>query len=77
MKQKTLLIALIVSLLSVCSLEAQRTAGRREVTGTLSLSAVAIEGGIGVFNVLVNPSIGWFVKDNLSVGATIHYEGTG
>ena len=77
MKQKTSLIALIVSLLSVCSLEAQRTAGRREVTGTLSLSAVAIEGGIGVFNVLVNPSIGWFVKDNLSVGATIHYEGTG
>ena len=77
MKQKTLLIALIVSLLSVCSLEAQRTAGRREVTGTFSLSAVASEGGIAIFNVLVNPSIGWFVKDNFSVGATIHYEGTG
>lgn len=77
MKQKALLIALIVSLLSVCSLQAQRTAGRRKFTGTLSLSAVAVDGGIGIFNVLVNPSMGWFVKDNLSVGATIHYEGTG
>lgn len=77
MKQKTLLIALIVSLLSVSTLQAQRTAGRREVTGTFSLSAVAAYGGFGLFNVLVNPSIGWFVKDNLSVGATLHYEGTG
>lgn len=77
MKQKTLLIALIVSLLSVCSLQAQKTAGLREFTGTLSLSAVAAEGGIGLFNVLINPSIGWFVKDNLSLGATLYYEGTG
>lgn len=77
MKQKALLIALIVSLLSVCSLQAQKTAGLREFTGTLSLSAVAAEGDIGLFNVLINPSIGWFVKDNLSLGATLYYEGTG
>lgn len=77
MKQKTLLIALIVALLSVCTLQAQRTDGRREFTGTLSLSAVAVNGGVGLFNVLINPSMGWFVKDNLSIGATLYYEGTG
>ena len=77
MKQKTLLIALIVSLFSVCSLQAQKTAGLREFTGTLSLSAVASDGDLGLFNVLINPSIGWFVKDNLSLGATLYYEGTG
>ncbi len=77
MKQKRLLIALVVILLSVCSLQAQRETGRREVAGTLSLATVAGSDGFGVFNVLLNPSIGWFVKDNLSVGASLYYEGTG